>query len=139
MPLTIFLDTSYVIALVSPRDRHHPAAKRWAQRVRDEQVRIVTTRAVQLEIGAALSRVAFRIAAATVLDALDTDPSIEIVPVDDPLYHRALELFKSRADKGWSLTDCASFVVMADRGIAEALTADEHFNQAGFAALLLDT
>jgi uncharacterized protein len=29
-----------------------------------------------------------------------------------------------------------SFVVMSDRGISEALTADEHFRQAGFLPLL---
>ncbi len=39
-------------------------------------------------------------------------------------------------DKDWSLTDCISFVVMHERGITEALTADHHFEQAGFVALL---
>jgi predicted nucleic acid-binding protein len=36
----------------------------------------------------------------------------------------------------WSLTDCISFVVMQDRQITGALTADHHFEQAGFTALL---
>jgi len=30
------------------------------------------------------------------------------------------------------LPDCISFTVMRDSGIAEALTADHHFEQAGF-------
>jgi hypothetical protein len=34
------------------------------------------------------------------------------------------------------LTDCTSFLVMEDRGIADALTADHHFEQAGFNVLL---
>jgi uncharacterized protein len=34
------------------------------------------------------------------------------------------------------LTDCISFVVMSDREIAEAMTGDHHFEQAGFVALL---
>jgi uncharacterized protein len=42
----------------------------------------------------------------------------------------------SRRDKEWSLTDCISFVVMKERGLTEALTADHHFEQAGFKALL---
>lgn len=33
------------------------------------------------------------------------------------------------------MTDCLSFVIMQDRGIIEALTTDEHFQQAGFRAL----
>jgi predicted nucleic acid-binding protein len=45
-------------------------------------------------------------------------------------------LFARRPDKSWSLTDCISFVVMADRGLTEALTGDRHFEQAGFRALL---
>ncbi len=34
------------------------------------------------------------------------------------------------------LVDCISFVVMRERNIEAALTADEHFIQAGFRALL---
>jgi uncharacterized protein len=48
-----------------------------------------------------------------------------------------LELFRNRPDKEWGLVDCISFVVMTEKGIAQALTADQHFNQAGFKALLL--
>ena len=44
--------------------------------------------------------------------------------------------YVARRDKNWSLTDCISFVVMKDRGPTQALTADHHFEQAGFKALL---
>jgi predicted nucleic acid-binding protein len=40
------------------------------------------------------------------------------------------------ADKEWSLTDCASFEIMRERGLTEALAHDQHFVQAGFVALL---
>jgi uncharacterized protein len=42
----------------------------------------------------------------------------------------------SRPDKDWSLTDCVSFVVLTQNQLVEALTADQHFEQAGFKALL---
>jgi predicted nucleic acid-binding protein len=42
------------------------------------------------------------------------------------------------ADKGWSLTDCVSFLVMQETGLTDALTTDEHFRQVGFRAVLLD-
>ena len=48
-----------------------------------------------------------------------------------------MTLFEARADKEWSLTDCISFVVMTEQRIADALTTDHHFIQAGFNALLL--
>jgi predicted nucleic acid-binding protein len=38
----------------------------------------------------------------------------------------------------WGLVDCISFIVMQNRGITDALTADIHFQQAGFRALLRD-
>jgi predicted nucleic acid-binding protein len=40
------------------------------------------------------------------------------------------------ADKEWGLTDCISFVVMQEQGLTDALTADHHFEQAGFTILL---
>lgn len=52
------------------------------------------------------------------------------------LYRQALELFSNRPDKEWGLIDWMSFVVMKQRSLTDALTTDEHFEQAGFQALL---
>jgi predicted nucleic acid-binding protein len=58
-----------------------------------------------------------------------------IVGASETLFERGVELYSKRLDKNWSLTDCISFVVMQDLGITEALTGDQHFEQAGFRAL----
>ena len=47
-----------------------------------------------------------------------------------------MERYASRSDQRWSLTDCASFLVMEERNISEALAYDRDFEQAGFSALL---
>ena len=60
----------------------------------------------------------------------------ELIWVDYELYERSWNLFRDRSDKSWSLVDCSSFVVMQDRQVREALTADHHFEQAGFIKLL---
>lgn len=39
-------------------------------------------------------------------------------------------------DQAWSFTDCVSFRVMKDRRLREALTKDQHFQHAGYVALL---
>jgi predicted nucleic acid-binding protein len=39
-------------------------------------------------------------------------------------------------DKEWTLTDCSSILVMRERGLTDVLSADRHFEQAGFHALL---
>ena len=44
--------------------------------------------------------------------------------------------FAEHIDHGYSFTDCASFVVMSELGIRDALTTDRHFTEAGFRALL---
>lgn len=51
---------------------------------------------------------------------------------------QAVELFRERSDKEWSLTNCLSFVVMGELSLVDALAADHHFTQAGFRALLLE-
>ena len=96
----------------------------------------MTTRAVLLEVGNALSKQRSRQAAVRLLDSLEADPQVDIVPVSEPLYARALQLYRERPDKEWGLTDCVSFLVMWDRNLTEALTTDEHFQQAGFRPLL---
>lgn len=69
-------------------------------------------------------------------ESITTDPRVEIIPPEDGLFRRALDLYFDRPDKDWSLTDCTSFVVMTDRRLTEAATGDHHFEQAGFRALL---
>ena len=63
-------------------------------------------------------------------------PFIRIIPADEELFQAGFDYFEARPDKGWSLTDCISFVVMEREQLTEALTGDHHFEQAGFTALL---
>ena len=63
---------------------------------------------------------------------------MHVVNVDTPLLTRALQLYRDRSDKAWGLTDCISFVVMQEQGLMDAVTADEHFLQAGYRALLVE-
>lgn len=133
-----FLDTSYAIALSVESDEHHQRAEELAEQLLASQTPIVTTRAVLLEIGNALSKQRYRKAAVDLLDALEHDPQFEIVSLTAELYEHALALFRDRVDKEWGLIDCVSFIVMQQRGLTKALTTDEHFAQAGFRALLKD-
>ena len=52
---------------------------------------------------------------------------------------RALDVFRSHADKRWSVVDCANFVCIRERGYRLALSFDRDFAQAqvefGFEAL----
>lgn len=134
----LFLDASYAIALSSASDRHHEQALTLASEIEiDPTIRLVTTRAVLMEIGNALARQKYRSIAVQLLSSLEDDPNVVIIPLSEQLCAAAMQLFQGRTDKEWGLTDCVSFVVMQERAITDALTADAHFQQAGFRPLLL--
>jgi uncharacterized protein len=97
---------------------------------------IVASDYVLLEIGNYLSPASVRGLFFPFLQALRSDRRVTIVPASTDLLARGIDLFRSRPDKNWSLTDCISFIIMNDEGIRDALTADHHFGQAGFTALL---
>jgi uncharacterized protein len=132
----LFLDTAYAIALSSAKDEHHEQALLLAEQLEADETQLLTTRAIILEIGNALSKQRYRKASVELLDSLEQDPRVEIVPLSEDLYKQGFELYQSRLDKEWGITDCISFVVMQERGLTDALTTDEHFEQAGFRALL---
>ena len=97
---------------------------------------IVTTRWILAEVADGLSAPPLRGTAAAFIRRLENNPFVRIIPVTEIQFTRGLDLYLGRPDKEWSLTDCISFVVMADEGLTEALTGDHHFEQAGFVALL---
>lgn len=124
-----FADTYYFVALLADRDQHHERVTAFD---RSNRSRLVTTRWVLAELANALAGSAARQTVATFLLELEEDRSIRLAGNSDDLYQRGLLLYSERPDKAWSLTDCISFLVMADQGIREALTEDHHFAQAGF-------
>ena len=67
---------------------------------------------------------------------LEDSPNVEIIPQTNTQFKAAVERYAARGDQRWSLTDCASFLVMEERDIREALAYDRDFEQAGFVALL---
>ena len=130
---TTFADAFFYLALLNPDDLAHRSAVAASRRRRG---RFVTTAWVLTEVADALCVPPGRRGFTALLAALKADPLTEIVAAEGDLFDRGADLYARRPDKAWSLTDCISFVVMADRGLAEALTGDHHFEQAGFRALL---
>jgi predicted nucleic acid-binding protein len=130
---TVFADATFYIAVASPHDQLHAVATDYARSYRG---RVVTTEYVLLEVGNMLSDASRRGTFVRLVEEVRADPDSDVVPSSHELWSRGLDLYSHRHDKDWSLTDCISFVVMEDRGLREALTADQHFAQAGYAILL---
>ena len=133
---TLFADAGYWIALLHPGDRLHERAR--AVTAGLGPATIVTT---QMALTEALNHLAGRGAerrgvAVRMVQELAARPDVDVIPQTDSQFRAAVERYAERPDQRWSLTDCASFLVMEDRGISEALAYDRDFEQAGFSALL---
>lgn len=81
----VFLDTSFAIALSSVTDQNHVLAVKLANQIETNRTRLVTTQAILLEIGNALSKQRYRVAASQLLESLETDPSVEVVLLTNSL------------------------------------------------------
>ncbi len=128
----IFIDTGFIIALVSERDDYHQQALELADML--ETAYLITTDAVLLEIGNGLSR-QYKQEAIQIIDGFITSENVEVVELTPELFIKAFAKYRNYQDKQWGLVARLSFVVMWDRGISKVLTFDRHFAQAGFQVL----
>lgn len=129
----VFADTYFYLALLARDAASRVRTQDVAARV---HVPAVTTAFVLLEVANALASRAHRQTYVALAQRLSRSRHTTVVPASADLLERGQSLYAARPDKDWSLADCISFVVMSDRSISEALTADHHFEQAGFVALL---
>ena len=132
----VFADTGYLIALLNDRDPLRGRAETVTAALRPFQ--LVTTQMVLIEVLNYMSRAGAdsRGLASGMAQDFATSPGVDIVPQTDAQFRAAVERYAARPDQTWSLTDCASFLVMEERDITEALAYDRDFEQAGFTALL---
>ena len=136
--MRVFMDTSYLIAILEPTDDRHEKAKTVSMSLDNSQQ--VTSEMVLTELlNAFCTRgIFFRQMVLNVVDDLRSDPNVEIIPQSTELFEQAYQYYRQRPDKQYSLTDCASMVIMKEKGIDQVLTHDHHFQQEGFIALLRD-
>ena len=123
---------------MNTRDEWHEKAVTWQARVVSQMRPLLTSELVLVEIGDGLAALHHRNHAVQAIATLRASGYIEIVPASTRLFDNAFSLYRERGDKNWGMTDCASFVIMRERGLTDALTMDRHFQQAGFHALLLE-
>ena len=134
---SIFLDTSGWIALLNGDDEYHAPALELLREFRKTRRDLVTTDWVLAETGNGLARSPAKIPFLKSITTLFQSPQSRLIWIQEEILEAASELYAKIDDKQWGMVDCASFVVMQHEGILEALSADHHFEQAGFRCLLL--
>ena len=108
----VFADAGYWIALWHPRDTLHQRAMAVTKTL--GAAAVVTTQLVLVEALDAMAGMGEfrRRFAAQMVQRLEDSPDVEIVPQTDAQFRAAVERYVGRPDQRWSLTDCASFLVM---------------------------
>ncbi len=130
--MTVFMDTFALIAWINTRDTAHQPVKSYLNAYSGI---IVTTEWVLLEFADAFSASSTKRYAVEAIKRIHRLPMFVVVGFEPSVHQDGFALYEARSDKDWSLTDCISFTVMKQRGLSEALTADHHFEQAGFRAV----
>ena len=144
----VFVDTFYWIARINPRDQWHKKAREINSTLKDAH--LITSDAVLIELlnyfsnyGPEMRKRVALIARQIVEESRVKDSRIEIfgsfiapwLPTPSA-FEEGLDLFESRLDKGYSMTDCLSMSLMRRLDVTEVLTHDHHFTQEGFVTLL---
>jgi predicted nucleic acid-binding protein len=126
--VTLFVDTSGIIALVDRDDAAHAGAVAAFSMGRDEP--LVTHAYVVVETLAVARR---RFGAALAADLVDRVlPALVVHGVDTELHASALVAFRETIESSVSLVDRTSFAFMRREGIGRAIALDVDFRTAGF-------
>ena len=134
----VFADTAGWAHLLDSSQIHHEKAVSVYRAVQQGQKQLVTTNYVLTEL-VALFQSPLRLPRARIVQLIGGIKSsrfVRVVHVDESLDAEAWQLLSERLDKNWSLVDCSSFKIMQREGLLEALTTDQHFQQAGFVRML---
>ncbi len=128
---SLFLDTSFIIALEDADDQNHrPAVAYWKSFKRNPR-KIIITSYIFDETVTFLKRRINHEKAAEVGNLMLSSPTVELIHISEGHFDKGWRLFLKYHDKGFSFTDCISFLIMEENGIKKALTFDEHFRQMG--------
>jgi uncharacterized protein len=133
---TIFIDTSGWIAILNRDDQHHKLSLELFSKLKAGKANIVTTDWILAETGNGLARTAARESFVKFANSVTQSTKSRLIWIQEEILEEALLLYAKVDDKQWGIVDCASIVVMRHEGITDVITADRHFQQAGFHCLM---
>jgi hypothetical protein len=134
----VFADTSGWASWLDRSQPFHATARAIVDERCDAGAKFVTTNYVLAELVALLTRPLRvpRPVQIQLMADLRAASWVTIIHLDRDAEDQVWQFWGDRPDKEWSWVDCASFVVMGQLSLTEALTTDHHFEQAGYLRLL---
>jgi uncharacterized protein len=136
MKSEVFIDTSGFYALLAGDDDRHAQAAAYLRNAAAKRIRFVTTDYILDETATLLKARGRASLLESFFERIFGSSSCRVAWTDADRFHQARQFFLKHKEQHWSFTDCLSFCVMKECGSREALTKDDHFNAAGFIAIL---
>jgi uncharacterized protein len=130
--LSVFVDTSALLATLHAGDDNHARAARAFRRLLESNEELVTTSYVLVETTALLQH-RFGLAAVRGFQD-DVAPVLGVVWVDAELHAEGTAALVTAGRRELSLVDCVSFACMRRQGMTRAFHFDRHFREQGFAS-----
>jgi len=128
--MTIFVDTSALLAVSFAGDSYHENAQRVWSALLAYPEELVCNNYTIVETVSLLQR---RFGLSVVQYFLENiAPALNVVWVDESLHHAALIAVLTANRRGLSLADCASMETMRRLGIHRIFAFDPHFAELGF-------
>jgi len=131
--MTVFVDTSALLAVLDAGDLKHPAAKAAWEELLGGEADMVTHNYILV----GTSALVFRRLGLEALRVLETDivPILRVVWVTPEVHEAAVGAHLLTARRALSLVDCVSFEVMRRAGLRSAFAFDPHFSEFGYEPL----
>lgn len=127
--MVTFVDSSAFYAYLDARDRHHPSARMTLPELIEARDDLVTHNYVVVESSALIQR---RLGAEAVRVFLDDIlPAVRILWIDESTHRLATAAMVASLNRGVSLVDWTSFVVIRELSIDRAFTFDADFGAQG--------
>jgi len=128
--MSVYVDTSALLAVLDADDAYHDAAKRAWLYLLESREALVCNNYILLETYALLQHRLGMPAVRAFHE--DVFPILKIEWANDFLHRQAANALLIANRKNLSLVDCASFNTMRQLNLSKAFTFDKHFIEQGF-------
>ncbi|KAM3107142.1 type II toxin-antitoxin system VapC family toxin [Phormidesmis sp. 146-33] len=123
---------------MNPGDEWHSRVKTVANTLNTAQIFTTDEIFVEVLTFSSTRRTLMRKRAVELVKSTMMNPRIRVIQQTRDSFLAGIELYETRSDKEYSLTDCISMNTMRQLGLTEVLTHDKHFAQEGFVILFAD-
>ena len=128
--MTVFLDTSAILAVLNGDDQCHPEADAIWRRLLETEEPLLSSNYVLVELFALAQR---RLGMAAVRSVeLEIVPLLDVHWLDAEIHHDAVTAWLAASRRSLSLVDFSSFEVMRRHKVRRAFAFDGHFEEYGF-------